>query len=358
MKTLISIILLLLPNIMISQLVVTKAPKFEYQIDDMPKLKLQPNDSVKIVSVFQISPNYKGGGVNAPKQKGSLLYEFEFDKNGRNVSINEYNRAKKINFTYKIKYDGQKKISQKLNRKGKLKFEKIYQDGRIHKNITFGKKLRVDRSILYFYKNDTLLESVFILNKENDTIYRSLLTYDSLNRVTEKKQFKQNELIGIRKISYNKDNEIDKLYFYPHNLYSFNPTKFIENISAEDLNKIEIPYATAEFYYDDDDLEKIKQLKPNGTISYITTYKLNANKQLFEVETNKNTGKNYRKVEYKYNSSNKLIQNTIKGFLLGSPVIDKEIKAEYDSNGRLLRYLAYNNEIPQKIIHNFEYEFY
>lgn len=153
------------------------------------------------------SYNPKGNLIEINYSKGLRITRYTYDAKDRVVKYYDSNQKNRL-LNLSITYDAAGKISAVKNVSGDSAYTVVF--------TAKEEKLKITRKneytdVIYFKKG--IIQKVFNITNDNDTVYQQKYTYDTKNRITYtegKKKDKEGVTVTKETNSYNKAGKLDK----------------------------------------------------------------------------------------------------------------------------------------------------
>lgn len=332
---------------------------YDYERKGYPDIVIWHADSITSVNVYR-SEAYSPLLRKIPTLKGDLLYHVILnDKYQTTEIIKYYPGSGEVGAKYIFDYfpDTQVRISM-LKANGKIRHSWVLKKGMLLEEISYGARQAVTDKWTYQYIRDSLLEKVTKLDKINKEVYRLNYRYDSLYRLAELKEYKEDSLVLISKYFYDSIGRIKGLWFYPFNTPVWNFGKKNLVMSEIITNEKNIAYNYVNYQYGDNNrLLKKTTLRNDSLVNSYMTYTYEPDGKPKEItEFNKRDIPIFKQV-YKYNNSGREI-----GYTEYSRVIGKLIEPVYDMKivenmrGNIKRIEINNRHKPDTELYTYEYK--
>ncbi|MBK8805624.1 MAG: hypothetical protein IPO21_02795 [Bacteroidales bacterium] len=189
---------------------------YDFKRYDYPHLEISYPDSINSVDVYKYEA-YFTSSPKTPASKGKLLYHIVLDDNHRKSEIINYNTTTgNIEAKYIFNYSqiNLEEITM-LNEYNKIRHHWLFKNGKLIEEVRYNFKQEVTDIWSYSYINDTLIETFTKHNKQDNVLCELKYKYDSLNRLIEEKEFKNDSLVYIDKMIYDTAGKLNRIKYYP-----------------------------------------------------------------------------------------------------------------------------------------------
>lgn len=279
--------------------------KYDFERKGYPDIDIWHADSISSVNVYRsvvYSPLFR----KIPTLKGDLLYHVVLNNKHQKAEIIKYYPGSgDVGSRYIFDYspDCLVKITM-LKANGKIKYSWVFKNGLLKAETSYGAKQAVADVWTYTYIRDSLIENIIKQDQKNKVEYKLNYTYDSLYRLVESKEYKENSLTQISKYFYDSKGRIKELWFYPRHatVWNFREKTFVvSEIIADEKN---IPYNYVNYLYSDNDrLLKQTFLKNNSALDYYVVYEYEPDGKRKEITDYNKRDSPTRKQVFEYNDS-------------------------------------------------------
>jgi hypothetical protein len=334
---------------------------YDFKRDEFPDLGIRCFDSINSIKVYK-SEAFFTSKPKTPKSKGNLLYHLILDENHKESGIYNYNTSFgniEAKYIYDYSSDNIVKITM-LSENDKINHQWVLNNERLTEELRYNLRQELTDKWTYSYIHDTLIVVITKHNKQDNLLYELKYEYDSLNRLIEKREYKNGSLVDIRKMIYEPSGKLIRVKFYPPGVMTWSSGEKIHVVNTTISGENDLPYHFIEFRYDSiDRIVKKTTMNNDSVIEFYETYSYGPHGKLNGItEYNKND-KPQRKQAFEYNESGRKTGYAIFERTIGKklqPVFESKIIENQSGNIEVVEFI-YNYTYNRKtVLYTYEYQ--